>query len=595
MDEFDDKLKGVLDKFETDFSPLRESDVLHVIEGLINPDDKTTRPENFIAEAIAFMVHEDRTGEGTVWKTHFGPMMTYENGAEVPSLAKINEKTIGYWEVRAQSTKNPILRARYADLVWDLGKIATKIQPSHIFAQLAIDSYLEIARNHQHKDTTNIISKTERALTLALSLSDEKRVQQVAIAMMDLEHQVAEESKLGLWGFSYDNLIERKNSLISPTQEESIIKDLEQRLDVAIQSQEEHKDAQWAAEATALRLAKYYRRKQLSSEVSRVLLSYGTCVISACSDEPALRASAWLQKLHGNYISFGLNDEAESIAIKLRQLGEKLNSELKSISTTVEIPTEKIEEYIAEITAGTVGEALRRLTLHNIPNIKQAQEQMNRLAKEAPLSAMIPREILDGKGRPVAKLGSQEDDPDGRLVNHVSQELYFSTFFIHRELETIISKSSDFAKAYVDHLFLSPIFEDKKRPFIELAIREYLDRKYITSVHLLVPQIESTIRTLYEKAGGSVLKVVRDGSFNLKILDELLRDTILPQVLNEDTVLYFRVLLTDQRGWNIRNNVCHGLYEVETQWEAMADRLVHVLLCLSLVRQKEPTGGKADH
>jgi hypothetical protein len=46
------------------------------------------------------------------------------------------------------------------------------------------------------------------------------------------------------------------------------------------------------------------------------------------------------------------------------------------------------------------------------------------------------------------------------------------------------------------------------------------------------------------------------------IIDELYflpsHETV-KQCFGDNLSFYFRILLTDQRGWNMRNNVCHGI------------------------------------
>ena len=88
-------------------------------------------------------------------------------------------------------------------------------------------------------------------------------------------------------------------------------------------------------------------------------------------------------------------------------------------------------------------------------------------------------------------------------------------------------------------------------------------------------------------AGGNVLKQARGGSFHLRTFDEILRDEIIIEALGEDFADYFRILFTDQRGWNVRNNVCHGLKEPSMFNSQIADRLLHALLCLGLIQTKK--------
>jgi hypothetical protein len=59
--------------------------------------------------------------------------------------------------------------------------------------------------------------------------------------------------------------------------------------------------------------------------------------------------------------------------------------------------------------------------------------------------------------------------------------------------------------------------------------------------------------------------------------------------LGENVVHYLRVLFTDQRGWNIRNDVCHGITAVAAFSSQLTDRIFHALLVLALLREREGT------
>jgi hypothetical protein len=52
----------------------------------------------------------------------------------------------------------------------------------------------------------------------------------------------------------------------------------------------------------------------------------------------------------------------------------------------------------------------------------------------------------------------------------------------------------------------------------------------------------------------------------------------------EDGAYYLRLVLTDQRALNIRNSLCHGILPPESFDKNVANRLLHVLVLLGLVR-----------
>jgi hypothetical protein len=80
---------------------------------------------------------------------------------------------------------------------------------------------------------------------------------------------------------------------------------------------------------------------------------------------------------------------------------------------------------------------------------------------------------------------------------------------------------------------------------------------------------------LLEISGGAVYIPNRYGGLALRILDETLRKDTVIKVLTENLVKCLRVLLTDQRGWNLRNEVCHGMLHPERLGIAVTDRLFH--------------------
>jgi hypothetical protein len=139
----------------------------------------------------------------------------------------------------------------------------------------------------------------------------------------------------------------------------------------------------------------------------------------------------------------------------------------------------------------------------------------------------------------------------------------------------------------VDYLFMSPIITKQQKSFLVEGITAYMQKQFSIAIHLLVSQVEAVIRNLVRMSGGSDLKSARGGGFHVKTLDELLRSAEILPVLQEDAVYYLRTLLSDPRGWNIRNDVCHGISHYEQMSKSVVDRLLHVLLLLALVRARE--------
>ena len=590
MNNIVDTLMDVLGKFDQEIKTISERDVSKAIQS-VRDLNLSEPPMQLIAEAMAFDFWESYRDQITGWGTYYGPMFVFSNGdgtaTEWPSVKKVTEQIINYWTDRAKTAKHPVLRARYADLVWDFQKVVTNESPHYSIAQIVIDSTIEIAQRNCYTPEVNVKRKLERALSLASALNYKSRIKKVADTTIAYEDAITDDSKLGLWGFSYDLLFENDKVKLTANQKQKLIDDLEGHLLRASEPTNKEEIDPWAVEAAALRLAKYYRKVGRGEDTKRVIVAIGNAFIQASSKASALQTSAWLQRVYTTYKEFGLTDEAERISIKLREIGEKAKSELGSFSHTMEVPKETMEKYVAALTKGELDDVLPRITAHYIPKKSEVEKQLKELASEAPIAFLIPMELQDNMGRPLAKVGSLEEDLVGHTVKQMSQNMAIESIFLRQVLESLVKKYPTFENLCVDYLFRSPIFEEDRKSIIGLGVKEYLNGNHMTAVHLLIPQIENAVRVLLEKAGGSVLKPARGGGFNLKVLNDLLDDPLLVQVFGEDIVFYFRVLLVDARGWNLRNCVCHGLCSAGEFAPLMSDRVFHVLLCLALVRKKE--------
>jgi hypothetical protein len=108
--------------------------------------------------------------------------------------------------------------------------------------------------------------------------------------------------------------------------------------------------------------------------------------------------------------------------------------------------------------------------------------------------------------------------------------------------------------------------------------------QYASAVHLLVPQIEAAIRQLAVHL--QVMPYKRDGkNLELRSLGSLLGDPQLTKALTDRFSFYLQVLLTDERGWNLRNEVCHGMLSAQHFGPTFADRIIHVVIALTRIRR----------
>lgn len=584
-------LKQVLIKYDQNSDQFDEHEVqdavVHLKTQITQNGEEPS--EEIIAESMAFGFCEDYNHDDSGWGTYFGPMFVLPNDQgqmmESPSIQFVTKEILLYWEKRAKEASHPILKARYADLVWDFSRKLREITPSVEMVRIVIDATIEIARKNLHRFKNDTIKKLGRALSLALSINDTPRVGTVSDTIIGYEDFVAEDSKCGLWGFAFEQLIENNKVTLSDSQRNKIIKDLEERLDRVSDYNMKDQFEPFAAESAAIPLARYYRKLGQSIDFKRVLLKYGTAFMSLSEEASPLIVTSWLQGVYTTYMQFGLREEADQVAVKLRECGAKSKDEMKTISHEMTISKEELSDYCEAMTEGDIKEALFRIATQFLPSREESENQLTKISRKSPLQFYMTKRIQDHKGRVVAEIGPLLEDMNGHVVFQISQNMGISSFFLREVIEVFLSKFNPTPEDILDQLYCSPVFDPDKKSLINRGLASYIDKDYLVSIHLLIPQIEDTLRNLVEKTGGAIYKPARNGGFFLKTMDEVLRDQRVSQSLGADASLYLRILFTDQRGWNLRNSVCHGICSADTFSAQNADRVFHALILIGQLRE----------
>lgn len=581
----------LLAQFERPTEQLTEREICNELLALRNQDSESLGEQErteLDAEILAFDFREKEPCRERDEANFFLPASTFTdaNGRPVtnPDRADVTPDVHNYWAGRATSTDNPILAFRYAGLVWEFAKEVTGSSADIRYARLLIDSAARIAREKLHRQETSIISKLGFALSVAQSIRDRDRIQMLCHVIVDYECDIAELNKPGLWGFAFNYLVEDKRVQPPDSLVQRIIADLEGKLK-AIQEEAGKDFNPFSADAAAQRLARYYRRSGKPDEVKRVLNVYRDTYLQAADETSALVGSAWLQKVYGVLLPFGLRSEAEEVSIKLRELGRKGRDELAHVSHDMEIPAEEFDKFLDGMVAGDVETALTRFVDHFIPIRDQVERQVKELAESHPLLSIFGTTLVDGDGRPKANVGSVEHDLDGNIAKLTAQNMGFTAIFVRRTVEKLREKFELTSDDLMAFLYRSPILPSDRRSIVSEGLTAYLEENWSVAMHLLIPQIEATLRRLIELSGGATWKLGRNGAFMLKNFEDLLRDERAARALGADAVHYLRVLFTDQRGWNLRNAVCHGIVPETAFCAPHADRVVHALLFFALIRE----------
>lgn len=260
-------------------------------------------------------------------------------------------------------------------MVWDLARIVPESKPDYVMAQVAVDSAVDVTTGRCFENGIHGIDALKTALRIAHTINDVERVTTVRDEMIRFEQEVAEDEKAGLWGFSFDCLVE--DGLGHPTHEQinELVGDLEARL-TRLASKDPEKLDPWKTEAAAQRLAGYYRRAGRTEDVARVLSILGSVFELRSSRAEPMLAYSLLEHIHGVPSSFGLSEEAGRVAVKLEKTGPAVRNSLKQITVEASTSAEAIKSAIASIVDHEPAEALERLAVSFVPLRERVEKQV---------------------------------------------------------------------------------------------------------------------------------------------------------------------------------------------------------------------------
>ena len=137
--------------------------------------------------------------------------------SEFPSFDMITGEIFQYWIKRSSESKNPILKARYLGLVMEFQETITGTKPAYTIKKEYAATLLKAVTGGYCSRPMYAFRKLERALSIALSINDQPLVEACKSVIQQKETEYSIDDKPGLWGYSYDLLLEnRKIKLPAP-------------------------------------------------------------------------------------------------------------------------------------------------------------------------------------------------------------------------------------------------------------------------------------------------------------------------------------------------------------------------------------------
>jgi lysyl-tRNA synthetase class 1 len=578
-------ISEVIERFNNAQTPFTELDVDAALSGALKELKQPTPAERKGAwcEWLAFAL--TRAPERSVWGTCFGPSASGITGDGkpfyVPDIAQADAEIVSHWMRRAGEVTHPVLKARYADLVWDIGPVITHERGSHVIARIAVDAYLDGAALPFTKDLYDRFHRAFRAWILSAQLGDTERKIKAKDKILAL-HGECMTSDGPCWWMAYDFLAPQRGAL-SEDEKNDLVADLEKIVSRCSGAESSSIFDPHTTKTAAQRLIKHYTRLGNSEAVRRLYQTAAKVTERHASLCDAMLASVFLQESLDAYRYAGLKEDADRIRILMQEKIRQAGLQMKPVVTELKIAQHDMDQFLAAVVTDDIGATFIRLAAQFLPSRAEVEKQVQNLMKVAPLTARVGISIMSNN-RVAAKVGSVEDDPFGRLVHQANLDFDLSDIWLHNALVRLFEKHDLGPEHFVAWANRTGLFEETA--FLIAGVTAWLDGDPIKALHVLVPQVEHGLRQIVGKLGRPVTRAHPSVSgISVAVgMGDILYSVETTELLGPDLTLYFLALYADPRGINLRNQLAHGLLVGQAP-VGLVKWVVHTLLVFGIWKE----------
>ena len=520
---------------------------------------------------------------------------TNQDGKEFfsPDIGIVDNEVLQFWASRAVAVKHPATRARFSDLVWEIGRWGGRKlglsgtadywspavkQPIEL-ALIAVDSYLILVDSDWVGDEYAGWQLLSRALELSSQINDSPR----KVAAKSALFAYMEKFSSGIAGFQwwqFDEIAWAHRKQFTDDEKAAAVSLLERMIleksDFTDPLRFNPHDAKNAAE----RLARWVPQKERERMQSYVRTS-GAAFEKAAESSEALVAIAWLEDLIPFYRNVGLVDDASRVEQSISSRATQAESEFGRFEVAVDIPKERVEKWIEDTAGDSLNDGLRKIAARCLVREQSTRDSILNMTRNSPLYAMMNSSVMGNDGFTTATVGSISDDLPGRAMQHAADLFNWNASWLNAALNRLKEKHSVTAETLAASFKGHDLFAGQQMSLVTEGLAAWFVGDWVKAIHVLVPQVEAILRNMLSLMGRSVRQYdPKVRGFQTIGMGALLHDDVMKTDGLRDVRFHFMALYADPRAINLRNHLAHGMVSHEFLSIGVANWVVHSFLVL---------------
>ncbi len=294
---------------------------------------------------------------------------------------------------------------------------------------------------------------------------------------------------------------------------------------------------------------------------------------TAFKENNGLAATKWYEEAQQVYQKLGMSEKVKELGEKIRESAKIIQWE--TVSTTIKLPPLEFD--------GENGiELVRSISrCEMVPNQSRIEQEAKDIMADNPISHIWPTTHYNRKN-PIA----HTNDYESRLRSEIKRQTLEQIKLAEHWFATAVKKLEEQKRISEEHFtkFISDfgLHDKDSLELLRSGIKRHLNQDYVASIHILIPQVENTLRLLLNSRGISTIKV--EGK-EMRIMDSqmggILDNNDVIKTLGNDFTSYLKIKFTDVEGINLRNEVAHGLLPLEEFNHVTSISIIYVIIILT--------------
>ncbi len=529
----------------------------------------------------------------------FVARLGYSDGGEWPSLCNFSKEQYSYYEHRLNETSNPFLKCRYAGVLFECYPRGLKLNKFEL-GRMLVDLLIETALAHLGQTKPNSLAfiwDIARAADVAIKLNNVKMLSCVVATLTtviknwaneDLKH--LRDTSLIMRGIYSSPL----GSQVPPDTYTIVTRRVEEARAFFLESEDLlHWHRSFCEELVAWGgllgwpddTLDAYRREigeSYEREAEAHATRYGSSKLAASFLEDALK----------HYRDIGATDKMDELKVRIREAHRASLKEYYPVSWTVEVPSEEIEKRLSPYRNLSVSDGLLHMASDDslIVDVTSVEKRTYENTESSPLMSRIPRFIIDDD-RKVFQSDSPETTFKWHFDSEYKKDLLVTAEALLTEVFRLLKETRGMTKEdVIDFLRNWPLEDERNITIVSVGIERFFAGDYVSALHILVPQFESCLRRMFAQARYPTTSIRESDTQHEQSLTTFLEREDVKAALEPNFHKYIQFVMVDQTGFNLRNDVAHGLIKPGDCNESNALMVIHLFLILTRFRIAPATG-----